>query len=166
MSEQDLHRMIKFASGICEAMFDRIGEVAPIWHMVTSDGREMIEPQPPVDKDIANMLMRALFELANVVRYVYFGEAWIAILIDKTDEERDKLLQQIDRNGVASLPDADRVEVVMLQAEDFEAGQILAHRRIIRGKGKPRLGPLEIAPWGHSEGRMVGMLPRRGATLQ
>jgi hypothetical protein len=53
----------------------------------------------------------------------------------------------------------------MFQAEDNEAGLITGHREIVRPKnGKPYLGPLQMMPSGmQSEGRLVGLLPRKGS---
>jgi hypothetical protein len=51
----------------------------------------------------------------------------------------------------------------MFSGEDH-AGELLGKRRIERpAKGKPYLGPLEVEEYKTSEGRMVGMLPQRGA---
>ena len=74
------------------------------------------------------------------------------------------------RKGISQHP--DRVEVVQLQGEDQECGQLMAQMRIIRpASGKPYLKPMEwlidlpFIPRGatvQSEGRMVGVLPVRG----
>ena len=75
-------------------------------------------------------------------------------------------LEWIDRHGVRNHP--DRVEVLMFQGEDRDAGQMSMQRKIIRpANSKARLGPPD---WLfdknthniQSEGRMVGLLPVRG----
>jgi hypothetical protein len=159
MSEQQLRALIESASDFCEGAMRLHGNVAPIWHMITKDGEEIIELQPSMDKDTAAVLMRALMEIREVVRYVYFTEAWMVVLSrGNPDAKVDEL---------ASLSEhPDRVEVVTFQAEDSYNGMLSGHREIIRPKGgKPYLGPLTILPPMESRGRMVGMLPRRG-TLQ
>jgi hypothetical protein len=162
MSETELRRMFDQASRFCEAHFATYGEISPMWHAVTSSDETIIEPHPIylVDKDIAMALVRAFFDARDVVRYVYIGEAWTLNTLVKR-EEVDALM----RDGIADHP--GRVEIVQLQGEDRECGQI----KIIRPKeGKPYLGPLEtvgdlIPASEHisqSEGRMVGVLPVRG----
>jgi hypothetical protein len=139
------------------------GNVAPIWHMTTRSGEEIIELMPPCEsKDDAMALIRSLMAICDVVRYVYFAEAWTlhyhATLPSKEEVE------QTACEGLEHHP--DRVEIVMFTAEDNESGMISGHRRIIRDNGRPHLGPLEMLPSGTiSEGRMIGVLPRKG-TLQ
>ena len=109
-------------------------------------------------------MIGALFDLADVVRYVFIDEAWTLKRMIRPDEE-----EKIYREGLSKHP--ERVEVVMIQGEDRDYGQIAAHRNIIRpAKGKPYLGPLQtlgdlpFVPHGaavQSEGRMVGLLPVR-----
>jgi hypothetical protein len=167
MSEQQLRALIDNASMFAEQVIAARGEVAPIWHMITSDGEEMIELTPPVhDKDTAIGLIRALMAMANVVRYIHLCEAW---MLDDRKNRRysDAEIRKIAEEGLSEHP--DRMEVVIFQAEDHEAGMISGHRRIIRNKGDhPRLGPLELLPRGtESEGRFVGLLPKpKGSTLQ
>ncbi len=101
----------------------------------------------------------------DVVRYIYIGETWtLDRMIERSEEAA------ILRDGLANHP--ERVEIVQLQGEDDECGQIMGQRRIIRPEsGRPYLGPLEMVidlpfmPYGatvQSEGRMVGVLPVRG----
>jgi hypothetical protein len=166
MSERELRAMLAHASAFCEKHFALKGEIAPMWHAITSDGRTVIEPHPvELGKDLAAAMMRTFFDLRDVVRYVYIGEAWTLDRMIKPEE-----YEEIFRKGLSEHP--DRVEVVQLQGEDRDYGQIIAARKIIRPKkGKPYLGPLEDIndlphiPAGasvQSEGRMVGMLPVRG----
>ncbi len=168
MSEKELRRMFDRASQFCEAHFATRGEIAPMWHAVTSEGETIIEPHPILlGKDIAMVLIRAFFDAKDVVRYVYIGEAWTLRELIESEE-----VEAIMRDGIESHP--DRVEVVQLQGEDDECGQIMGQRRIIRPEsGRPYLGPLEMiadlpsipdgARLSQSEGRMVGVLPARGA---
>jgi hypothetical protein len=166
MSEKELRRMFDRASQFCEAHFANRGEIAPMWHAVTSKGETIIEPHPiQLGKDIAMVLIRAFFDAKDVVRYVYIGEAWTLDRMIEQDE-----LDAITREGLFEHP--DRVEVVQLQGEDIECGQIVGLRKIIRPEsGRPYLGPLEMInelpfmPHGasvQSKGRMIGVLPVRG----
>jgi hypothetical protein len=158
MSEQDLRKLILFASNFSEQALARQGEVHAMYHAVTSGGEHFFE-MPTGDKNTAVAMVRALFELKDVIRYVFFAEAWTVMKPVGHDE-----LKQIVQRGVSQHP--ERVEIVMLQGEDRDAGLLSAHRRIIRPPGKrAHLGPLE---WHdltglQSEGRLVGLLPVRGA---
>ena len=165
MSEQQLRALLIHASDFAETVFRKKGEVAPMWHAIRANGEQIIEAHPMwLGKDLANGLIRAQFDLLDVVRYIYIGEAWTLVRqtgLAKVPGE----IEQIKRTGIADHP--DRVEVVMIQGEDKEAGQIIALREIIRTGKKPKLGPLEFtfepgSEAGSSEGRMVGMLPARG----
>jgi hypothetical protein len=81
----------------------------------------------------------------------------------KGKEENDELIKYAREKGLAGHP--DRVEIVVFSAEDENEGQLAAHRLIIRGNGKPTLGPLLFMDETMSSSRLVGLLPRR-ATLQ
>jgi hypothetical protein len=165
MSEQQLRAMLNYASDFAERRFAQQGVIYPLYHAITSGGEQLIEPAPSPDKDVGVAIIRALFDLRDVVRYVFFDEAWTLEKLVQPEE-----LAWIERHGVRKHP--QRVEVVMFQGEDSEAGQISAHRKIIRPKnGRAYLGPLEMLidlphfPQGatyQSEGRMVGLLPVRG----
>jgi hypothetical protein len=75
MSGKELRRMFNRASRFCEAHFARRGEIAPMWHAVTSEGENIIEPHPGyLAKDLAMVMIRAFFDAKDVVRYVYIGD--------------------------------------------------------------------------------------------
>ncbi|WP_245285001.1 hypothetical protein [Bradyrhizobium sp. th.b2] len=77
MSEKELRIMFDRASQFCEAHVAKRAEIAPMWHAITSDGETLIEPHPTfLGKDMAAAMMRVFFDLRDVVRYVYIGEAW------------------------------------------------------------------------------------------
>jgi hypothetical protein len=166
MSEKQLRELIAFASGQCDKLFAREGIIYPMWHAITSTGETLIETPPFDNKDLAVAMIRALFDLRDVVRYVFVDEAWTLSRMLQPNEE-----EKAYREGLANHP--DRIEIVMISGEDHECGQLMVHRNIIRpAKGKPYLCPLQslddlpfIPPGAHatqSEGRMVGLLPVRG----
>jgi hypothetical protein len=164
MSEAQLRQMITYASGFCVREFRKRGVVGAMYHIVTENGDSHIMPPPQVgDKDLALAMMRALFEVAHVVRYIFVDEAWMLIAAEHGSvTSADMLHMQV--HGVRSHP--DRTEVVMISGEDYECGQLLCWRRIYRPTDKrPYLGPLEEMPnreGGTTEGRMIGLLPARG----
>jgi hypothetical protein len=157
MSEQQLRDLIAFASDFSERHFAAKGVIHPMWHAFTSSGEQFIEAPPFDDKDLAAAMIRALFDLRDVVRYVFIDEAWTVERPITDDEYRT-----VQRIGLSNFP--GRSEIVMFSGEDREyGGMITAKRSIIRPKGKPYLGPLVWDErYTHSEGRMVGMLPARG----
>lgn len=160
MSAAQLREMIEAASSWVEKHFAKTGRILPMWHAVKANGEHAVVEAPSGDKDTSVAMVRAFFELNNVVRCLFIDEAWTA----QGGKELNEWVKQHDGN-IHSYP--NRVEIVAFMGEDDRDGMITAHRRIIRGQGKPKLGPLEFMDWtgGQSEGRLVGMLPRR-ATMQ
>lgn len=161
MSEEQLRKLIDYASQFAEKAMQQHGSVSPIWHMITRDGKQIVELTPSLDKSEAMLLIRTLMELQDVVRYVHFGEAWMVDLRGRSGpvDGEEELAKMIASGGPSQ--HRDRIETVMFQAEDNEAGMMRGHRRIIRDTAKPYLGPLEVLPLtGISEGRMAGMLPK------
>jgi hypothetical protein len=158
MSEKQLREMVDGASDWALKCFKQEGAVAQVWFAVTAGGDRFAVPSPvPGNPDLSVIMIRALFELRDVVRYVFVSEAWTVLTSDLGDVEKAR------RFGARSHP--DRVEVVALSGEDQESRQLTARRRIIRPqKAKAYLGPLEWdEPWDQSEGRVVGLLPIKGA---
>jgi hypothetical protein len=153
----ELKDMIDAASRQIEKLFARRGQVFPMWHAVPMEGPELVFAPPRKDKDEALAMVRALFDLNNVVRCIFIDEAWMAG--PELTEAEEK---QAAEHGVVSLK--KKHEIVMFCAEDHN-GTTMARRTIIRPKGKKAyLGPLEFFPEGMCnsfEGRMAHMLPTR-----
>lgn len=165
MSEHDMRELLRYAVSFSEVAFARDGFIAPLWHAVTRDGDHIIQTPPSPDKDTAAAMIRALFELRDVVRYIWMSEAWSVEKHPLTDAD----MALIARKGAKAHP--DHIEIIAFQGEDEIAGLFTAHRQIIRPKhGRATLGPLKMltdfqsqrtVP-AHSEGRLVGMLPVKG----
>lgn len=166
VSDKQLHHMLACASEFCELCFAKAGAIEPTWHAVTSKGENFVEPAR-ADFDTAESLslIHVLFELRDVVRYMFIHQAWtLAHTVPAAEMDR------ISRQGLAEHP--DRLEVVMLQGEDRDCGQIVAQRRVIRpAHRQPYLGPLETMedvmqlPPGAAiafHGQLVGLLPVHG----
>lgn len=156
MSEQDLRGMIDRASTFAENAFRKRGELGPIYHMVTGDGDHLIVQPPMVNKDAVVTVMKALFEMKNVSRYVFMTEAWtLTGKPEEVDEERAM------REGIHDNP--NREEAIIFLAEDRD--RMLSARRMITRTGeKADLGPLIFDDTTESRGRMVGLLRPAGAT--
>jgi hypothetical protein len=164
---QSLRAMIESASEKIETIFRRTGEILPIWHWFDRDGNEHVSAAPPGGKDTSVAIMRALFELQGATRCLFIDEAWTWDGHYKGPEASERIMKWIkEHGGLANHP--DRIECVTFVGED-EHGSMQAHRRIIRGHGKPKLGPLEFLNMAGviSSGRMIGLLPRQaGQTIQ
>jgi hypothetical protein len=159
MTTDNLLNLIEVASTAAERIFKHRGELLPMYHCIDADGREHLVPMPPGhNKDQAVAIMRAYFELHHIVRYVFMDEAWTLVLAPG-----EVNVETVMRNGITA-DYHDRIEVIIFSGED-EIGLITAQRKIRRpAKGKPTLGPLEIMSnrSDRYEGRMVGLLPRKG----
>jgi len=153
----ELRSLIELASWKIEKIFRIRGEILAMWHYVKADGEHVIMPPPAVDKDISCTLMRVLFEIDNVVRYLFIDEAWMAHIED------DAKLADWLKSGHPVRAHPKRREIVVFAGEDSESA-MQAHRDIIRPQhGKPHLGPLVFDHFTESQGRLIGMLPRKGA---
>jgi hypothetical protein len=165
MSAADLRLMIERASRHVEGIFQATGHILPMWHAIKSNGKHIIMPAPETDdKDTAAAIMRALFELEDVVCCLFIDEAWIIEAHNAGDARK---LNEWIAQGHGARDHPNRYEVVVFAAEDANS-MLTARRPIIRpAHGKPKLGPLQIDDMRgvQSSGRMVGMLPRR-ATVQ
>jgi hypothetical protein len=153
----DLRAMIEAASRWTDEQFAAKGKILPVWHVIADSGRCLILPSPPGDKDTSATIMRSLLHVLGATRYMFIAEAWaVELKADELDE-----VERLDRDGASTHP--RRLEVVMFSGED-QSGELLGRRRIERPRnGKPYLGPLELEAMSVSEGRLVGMLPQRGA---
>lgn len=159
MSETELRELIEIASGGAEQCFRRSGRLSPRYHCMLADGGSFVTPAPHDDKDVSVALMRALFQIKHVVKYVFIDEAWILDTSITDAAEAAKLEAWAGKHGIANHP--DRREIVMFLAEDL-AGRLSAHRFILRQEhGKPKLSPLKFIPAAAAaHGRMVGLLQR------
>ena len=151
----DLTSLIKFASVNADKIFRKTGVIHPMYHAITASGQTEIISPDLSDKDTAVALMKALFVLHDIDRYVFIDEAWI---LDTTKGGPEIDIEKVQRHGIRNHP--DRREIVMFSAEDRRGGRRTAKQFILRPEiGKPRLSPLEFDPlFDHSEGRMVGLL--------
>ncbi len=152
-----LAKLIKTASDSVEKIFHDTGVIYPMYHSITTKGEHSVFPAPTEfrDKDLSVAMVKALFAITDVERFVYFDEAWI--LESKENIDLDK----INREGLKNHP--DRREAVIFSAEARNGEMLTAKRFILRPEvGKAKLSPLKIDDMAgvESSGRMVGMLRR------
>ena len=150
-------QLIELADKIAPRLFKMQGGVRAMWHGVKANGESLFIGSPSKDKDVAAALVRAAFELNDVVAYVFFDEAFVLELPISTPEDE---IQRIMAAGPRNHPDA--VDCLVYQAEDAN-GLVSARRRIVNRE----LGPLEFDPEASlSEGRLVGLLPKPKGRVQ
>lgn len=156
----DLKELIAFASVQAEKIFRKTGVISPMYHTIKANGDTLIVTPPmDVSKDMAVALIKALFVLENIDRYVFIDEAWI--LDDRKGPRPDRDYDKIAREGLEHHP--DRREIIMFAAKDRRGGIQTASRFILRPEhGKASLAPLVMddLDYAESEGRMVGLLSR------
>lgn len=152
-------KLIETADFASRRVFDKAERIMPMYHYVTADGSHKIFVPPAFlpDKDHVVAFAKSVFEGDGAVAYAFISEAWaLAPPQGTTREEIDLMVAA----GIKNHP--DRVEVVTIFAED-ENGAVSAQIPIHRPPNqKPYLGKLDVWPGGATEGRMVGLLPRKG----
>jgi len=157
---RELKKEIESASAWADAVFAEAGEILPMWAAVTAKDEHFIVPSTFPDKDVAASVLRDFFKEKDVVRYLFITEAWTCTTDDQEVAKRAMAWMRAG-NTLEDFP--DRKEILAFTGED-ESGWMSAHREIIRGEGKPTLGPLQWIDSDMTEGRFVGMLPRRQET--
>jgi hypothetical protein len=161
--DPDLTALIEHASMLVERAFKHQGVVHPMWIADDQNGDRVVMPTPVpfvnhTAKDYAVMVVKAMFALTGVTRYVFVSESWILL-----SEDGPVDVEAIQQHGISQHP--ARREVVNLMAESEVGGLVMAWRPIIRpAKGKARLGPMVVEERDGLtvEGRFVSMLPRKG----
>jgi|SRR5262245_435804 len=155
MKHETLKEQIECVSEWADAVFADAGEILPMWHAIDADGTNHIIPALMPDKDAMAAALRAFCKEKNAVRLMFITEAWTCATDDQKVAEQAMAWMRAGKT-LESFP--GRIEVLMFSCED-ETGTLNAHRRIIRGEGKPTLGPLEWFPANSTlEGRFTNML--------
>jgi hypothetical protein len=160
-----LRRFVERASEKIEEIFNRTGEVRPMYHIVVGT-EHIVVPAPPLPKDAAVEIMKVLLEKSGAHRYVFIDEAWLATDVAPPGAT----IADMQKRMKTATPPAerpDRKEVVMFMAEDATEGFFNAIRVITRdADGKGTLGPLICNQQPDVVmGRMTGLLPATG-TMQ
>jgi hypothetical protein len=156
-----VEQIISDAQAGAEKVFRDIGHIERVLFALKADGVLLAGPAPSApDKDAEYQMMRSFFAEEDVVAYVLIAEGWMLESKDPKVRSEAMRLGRIRDHPLAR-------EVVHFHGED-DIGHYHAMRDIIRpSKGKAKLGPLYYGAhpgegW-RGEGRMFGLLPRRGA---
>jgi hypothetical protein len=161
-----LREFVETVSATAESIFREAGRVRPTYFIVASDGEVLCIPAPPVEKDLAMEIMRNLFAKLDTKRYCFTDEVWLVRSHDDPVKTLDDA-KALAKSRPQPKDHPDRIECLMLFAEDAIEGFIAAYRRIERDPdGNGTLGPLSGADQSPTQvgGRMTGLLPR--GTLQ
>jgi hypothetical protein len=151
----DLKSLIEFASAQAEKIFRKTGVLYPMYHVIRTNGENLIMLPPPGDKDQSVALMKAWLVLEGDIEMILFmDEAWRLDISQGGPEPDEKVM----REGLRHHP--DRREVVWFAAENRQGEILTGARFILRPEhGKATLSPLRIdTEISNSSGRMVGLL--------
>jgi hypothetical protein len=168
-----LDALIRRVSRMAEQMFDRHGDIDPIWLVETASGEQhtivspIIAPSPlaaAAEKDRIAAEMRNYFAENDVVRYACAKEAWtLADPERKQMPTTEQAALEYAAMGYTLANHPERREVVTIDAEDGTKF-LTALRDIIRpAHGKPylgKLGPIERFD-GIVTSRWTGLLPSK-----
>jgi len=160
MSEAtSLRKFVEYVASRAEYLFKKQGQLSPMYHAIDADGNNYVLAGPPGTKDEAVAQVRTFLKACGAVRVAFIDEAWI---LDQ-EASRDVDIDKIYREGKSISSHPNRIEAVMISAEDSNEGVMMATREIIRHGNKAVLGKLNFMPsGGQLEGRMVGLLPSSG----
>jgi hypothetical protein len=168
-----LHALLRRVSRMAEQMFDKQGDIGPIWLVETVSGEQQIIVSPVMapsplagaaEKDRIAAKMREHFAENDAVRYAVAIEAWTLADPERKQmrtEEQAELEYAAMGYTLANHP--NRREVVLFEAEDGTE-VLTAFRDIIRpAHGKPYLGKLgPIERFDQFTSRWAGLLPSKG----
>jgi len=168
-----LDALIRRVSRMAEQMFDRQGDVDPIWLVETASGEQhaiitpVIAGSPLEAADVKDKIaaeMRKHFIEHDIVRYACAMEAWtLAGPERKQVPTTEQAALEYAAMGYTLAHHPDRREAVCIEAEDGTEF-LTAFRDIIRpAHGKPyldKLGPIERFD-GIAMGRWAGLLPSK-----
>ena len=165
-----LAALLRRVSRLAEQMFDKRGNIDPMWLVENAGGEQHVVATPVIaegalagsdKKDAIAAYLREYFAQHDVVRFAFAAESWTvsdpAIGRDVTAEQFGLRYAAM---GYTLANHPDRREIVWLEAED-STETLTALREIIRSiHRKPCLGALgKIERANHMVGRWTGLLP-------
>ncbi len=168
MKPVPLEALLRRVSRMAEAMFDKRGDIDPIWLVENAKGEQrtlvtpVVTPTPLAAADEKKRIitkMRELFAENEVVRYARALEAW-TLKAPEPEMTKEQAALRYAAMGYTFANHPDRREVVQIDGED--ATEVLhAFRDIIRpAHGKAYLGKLgPIERMEHVESQWLGLLP-------
>lgn len=136
------------AMEIASKIFDKQGNVSPIWLIEKPDGNAVVHAQFTGDdsKDTMVALIKQKFG-ATATRIIFIAEAWMRRMQGPPD-------------GIRPSQAPDRIEAIHLLAEDRTGGQISMQRIIDRSSGTAKLLPPEVHKLDIIGGRFASFFDR------
>lgn len=130
----ELQELFEQAQQTATSIFEKDGDLHPMWHLQTAGGENLLVSTPWGDDDEKKYtieMLKILFAERNVVRFVFMTEVWFkAVPLDQNVRE----VQLPISNHV------DRKEALWLLGVDRNtAEEITLTREINRESGKPML---------------------------
>lgn len=159
MTTIPLRKFVEHCARRAEAIFKKQGRVLPMYHAIDRDGQDVVFPSPPVGgKDEQVAAARLMLEACGATRVAFIDEAWA---LDQGISDLD--MKELNRTGLRNHP--NRIEVILIAAEDQNEGMIMASSEIIRHGDRAVIAKLKYMDEQHPgagayEGRMIGLLPR------
>jgi hypothetical protein len=161
-----LDALLRRVSRMAEHVFDKHGDIDPIWLVENASGEQhgivspVVSPSPlaaAAEKDRIADKLREHFAENDIVRYARAVESWTVAF---GAEEQIDLRYAAMGYTLANHP--DRREVILIEANDGSEF-LTAFRDIIRpAHGRPNLGKLgAIERLNHIEGRWLNLLPSK-----
>jgi len=150
----ELQDFFACAAERAKAIFEATGEVLPMWHAVPAQGQDLVIATPWSDddeKEATAQAIRQIFDRAQVKRFAFISEAWVASMRPGTSLE--------EANHTRASQHPDRREVLMINAEDRWGNAISGCFYILRPEhGPAKLSPLQMSDYDTTKGRFAGML--------
>jgi hypothetical protein len=151
-----LRDFVAHAAQRASAIFEERGRIRPMYHAVAGNGADLLFTAPPGDKNLSIMAARIVLSAMRATRVAFIDEAWMLDAPSGDIIDVDK----VNREGVEAQP--NRIEVLVISAEDEAEGMLMATRRIDRHGDRAVLGDLQMLAFDSVEGPMIGLLPRKG----
>jgi hypothetical protein len=167
-----LDALVRRVSRMAKQMFDRQGDIYPMWLVENASGEQhvivspIIAESPLVAHDVKDRIaaeMRAHFAENDIVRYAHAMEAWTLHKPEQREMTTEQAALEYAAMGDTLANHPNRREIVIFEADDGTE-LLTALRDIIRPPhGKPYLGKLgPIERMDHISGRWLNLLPNKG----
>lgn len=143
-----IENLVAGVAKVIAEVFNRTGEIPPLWLGVDRDGNPIDAVTPWSDDETKTIMVagiRELFRQRKIVVYVFACEAWT--VATRTMDEANAVARNCETHP-------DRREVIHYTAEDIHGHQAHAVQYILR----PEHGPAKLSPLKFTEGHLSGCL--------
>lgn len=153
--KDELHDFLTKEADAARNLFTKLGRVDAYVHSVNKADEHAVTMFALETKDQVAIAIRGVLKKTGAVRYVFVDEAWTVMA---RSEQQGRALQEYARSK--SLEDhPDRVEIIMLAAEDAYGNRLMGRIVILRPEhGPAQLQPVIIDDYPQSSGRFTGLI--------